>query len=414
MKRILAFILAAALIGCLALPVSASETEKEVVTIAGLGLTLPPEGYVYKKSDQSMTISLNKAGDAGVTFVITDMSQYPKSMQKVMPDTQQEVVLKSVKTDSSVKTESKEYTILGASVFFEEFTLDKKTFWSVGTFSDGKYAYTITCTCQTDDNKSMDAYHDFLANIVSASEVATSEPVEASEPSSASLTDSEKWAGVQDYIVNKLKCEYCDISEKDGVTLISVAFDNFEDVVLLVKNYNMAKAKDTWSSINDVSISLYNKIVNILPSFDLDNAVIQLNIVNENNHEEIFTCIFEGNIIYDIIGTPDKTPDVNTEKDSGEVTIGMKNALKSANQYLAYSAFSRSGLIKQLEYEKYTHDEAVYAVDHCGADWNEQAAKSAKQYLDYASFSRSGLIDQLEYEGFTHSQAVYGAQKNGY
>lgn len=30
------------------------------------------------------------------------------------------------------------------------------------------------------------------------------------------------------------------------------------------------------------------------------------------------------------------------------------------------------------------------------------------------SFSRGGLIDQLEYEGYTHEQAVYGVEQNGY
>lgn len=44
-------------------------------------------------------------------------------------------------------------------------------------------------------------------------------------------------------------------------------------------------------------------------------------------------------------------------------------------------------------------------------DWYEQAVKSAKQYLEVMAFSRSGLIDQLEYEGYTHDQAVYGVDK---
>lgn len=89
-------------------------------------------------------------------------------------------------------------------------------------------------------------------------------------------------------------------------------------------------------------------------------------------------------------------------------------ALEKAKQYLAYSAFSYSGLVEQLEFEGYSHSDAIDAVNNCGADWNEQAAKKAKQYLDYSSFSRTGLIEQLEFEGFTHSQAVYGAEQNGY
>lgn len=91
-----------------------------------------------------------------------------------------------------------------------------------------------------------------------------------------------------------------------------------------------------------------------------------------------------------------------------------EQALASAQNYLSYSAFSYSGLIDQLEYEKFTADQAAYAADHCGADWNEQAAKAAESYLSYSAFSKDSLIDQLEYSGFTSEQAVYGAQANGY
>ncbi len=97
-----------------------------------------------------------------------------------------------------------------------------------------------------------------------------------------------------------------------------------------------------------------------------------------------------------------------TEAAQPTETLGQKNAVKKALSYLDFMAFSRKGLIEQLEYEGFSHDEAVYGVDKCGADWNEQAAKKAAEYLDFTSFSRDGLIDQLEYEGFTHSEAVYG------
>lgn len=94
-------------------------------------------------------------------------------------------------------------------------------------------------------------------------------------------------------------------------------------------------------------------------------------------------------------------------------TASEKNALSMAHDYLNYSAFSYKGLIEQLEYEKFSHSDAVYAADNCGADWKEQAAKMAKQYLDYSPFSRGGLIDQLVYEGFTREQAEYGTTKAG-
>lgn len=95
-------------------------------------------------------------------------------------------------------------------------------------------------------------------------------------------------------------------------------------------------------------------------------------------------------------------------------TIGEKNALDKAKSYLDYTAFSKEGLIEQLEYEGFTNAEAKFGVDNCGANWNEQAAKKAKQYMDYSSFSKQGLIEQLEYEGFTSAQAEYGAKAVGY
>lgn len=94
-------------------------------------------------------------------------------------------------------------------------------------------------------------------------------------------------------------------------------------------------------------------------------------------------------------------------------TASQKNALKKAKSYLNYTAFSYTGLIEQLEYEKFSTEDATYGADNCGADWNEQAAKKAAKYLDYTAFSRDGLIEQLEYEGFTQEQAIYGVDSVG-
>ncbi len=101
-------------------------------------------------------------------------------------------------------------------------------------------------------------------------------------------------------------------------------------------------------------------------------------------------------------------------RESHAPTTGERNAVEKAKSYLEIIAFSRKGLIEQLEYEKFLHEEAVYGADNCGADWNEQVAKKAKSYLELMAFSRGGLIEQLEYEGFTHEQAVYGVKQNGY
>ena len=107
---------------------------------------------------------------------------------------------------------------------------------------------------------------------------------------------------------------------------------------------------------------------------------------------------------------PEPTP---TPKPEETITAGQRNALKKASDYLSFMPFSYESLIGQLEYEKFTHEESVYAADHCGADWNEQALEKAKSYLRIAAFSYSGLKDQLEYEKFTADQAQYGVDHCG-
>ena len=107
----------------------------------------------------------------------------------------------------------------------------------------------------------------------------------------------------------------------------------------------------------------------------------------------------------------DSEDDFPADPSRSKITAAMENAIDTASSYLDYSAFSRTGLIGQLEYEGYATGDATFAVDYLKVNWNEQAFKSAKSYLEYSSFSLSGLIGQLQYEGFTYEQASYGANK---
>lgn len=91
----------------------------------------------------------------------------------------------------------------------------------------------------------------------------------------------------------------------------------------------------------------------------------------------------------------------------------QSNAVAKAKDYLEFSAFSRQGLIKQLEYDQFSEDDATYAVDNITVDWNEQATKKAKDYLNFSSFSQGSLIKQLEYDGFTPDQASHGVTAAG-
>ena len=103
-----------------------------------------------------------------------------------------------------------------------------------------------------------------------------------------------------------------------------------------------------------------------------------------------------------------------TGEEPPQLTMGQQNAIAKAESYLAYTAFSRSGLIDQLEFEGFDTADAEFAVDNIEVDWNEQAALKAESYLEYTSFSRDGLIEQLLFEGFSQEQAEHGVSAVGY
>ena len=54
-------------------------------------------------------------------------------------------------------------------------------------------------------------------------------------------------------------------------------------------------------------------------------------------------------------------------------TAGQRNALSSAQSYLRSGAFSKSGLIEQLKYEKFSSSEARWAVAHVRVSWKAEA-----------------------------------------
>lgn len=94
-------------------------------------------------------------------------------------------------------------------------------------------------------------------------------------------------------------------------------------------------------------------------------------------------------------------------------TQSQQDALAVAVDYINQMAFSKQWLIAQVEADGYNHEDATWAADHCGANWNEQAYKKAQEYLKLTSFTKDDMITQLQFEGFTDEQAAYGAEKAG-
>ena len=94
--------------------------------------------------------------------------------------------------------------------------------------------------------------------------------------------------------------------------------------------------------------------------------------------------------------------------------LSQRNAVRKAEDYIRFMAFSKVGLIEQLEFEGFSKEDATYAVNHISVNWNEQAYEKGQSYLDMMGFSEDGLREQLDFEGFTKSEIDYAINKLGF
>ena len=100
-------------------------------------------------------------------------------------------------------------------------------------------------------------------------------------------------------------------------------------------------------------------------------------------------------------------------KEEPSVPKEYRNALRSAETYSDMMHMSKQGIYDQLtsEYgEKFTPEEAQYAIDNIKGDDLETALKSAKNYQENMSMSKDAIYDQLvsDYgEKFTAEEAQY-------
>lgn len=263
-------------------------------------------------------------------------------------------------------------------------------------------------------------------------ESSTIEPVETiSEPSSESEVAPEETKPSSDVtneedisiesIIDLIELsldsfDYCSVEYNENGFVVDITSEGMGEAVSILKSFGLDETTSEWAEARNNMVLMCDSCIEMIETFGINDPDVTLNLLDDTNHNNIIIIVKNGVVVYDALaeGNTQSTQTTQSQSNNSSMTIGQKNALRSAEAYLDMMAFSRSELIDQLEFEGYSHNDAVFAVDNCGADWYEQAAKSAEEYLDLMPFSRSELIDQLEFEGFTHDQAVYGVEANGY
>ena len=99
-----------------------------------------------------------------------------------------------------------------------------------------------------------------------------------------------------------------------------------------------------------------------------------------------------------------------TDPDYVPLSASRKKALDRAKSCVKYMDFSYITLLNHLKTQGFSHEDALYAVDNCGADWNKEAANEASSQLFASELSPKGLYAYLVLADFTESQVEYALE----
>ena len=77
------------------------------------------------------------------------------------------------------------------------------------------------------------------------------------------------------------------------------------------------------------------------------------------------------------------------------------------------SLTQKLGLLGVVSFLSYTAAVVFAPLTYPGHNWMAQAVIKAQSYMESVPMSRDELISQLEYEKFTHEEAVHGVDAVG-
>lgn len=127
-----------------------------------------------------------------------------------------------------------------------------------------------------------------------------------------------------------------------------------------------------------ITLSIYDGIDDVTEGHCTIMLVEELKDSDVYSPDSILGIISDGEITYSCLNESgyadnisagnaasetDSSSSISDSSNSFPQTHGEENALKKALSYLSHSAFSYNGLIEQLEYVGFTHEQAVYGAN---------------------------------------------------
>ena len=180
------------------------------------------------------------------------------------------------------------------------------------------------------------------------------------------------------------------------------------------KEKTVVTAKDKFAMYSVIAFLIaipFCIIVTIAVNEDNDTDTSTSSSYSSDYDTSSYSSDYDTDEDYDT-SSDDDTSTSSFSDDYSALDYESQNCYDTAMSYLDFMAFSRNGLIHQLQHDGYTDTAISNALDLLERDyvsWDTEALKKAQEYMETFSFSQQRLYEQLIHDGFTEGQANYGA-----
>lgn len=169
MKKVASILLCVAIFLSLCTPASATATETEPqdfdqLPIGNIVILVDPSWEAEQASENLTRIQVSK-GKTIISVLVEDISSASDGMKKYMPKFQQAALITNAKNGEDVDIERVERSILEETVEFEEFDAKDGIFWSIGTFFDDDFIYSLMYCSTENSDEDMQKFEDFISLI---------------------------------------------------------------------------------------------------------------------------------------------------------------------------------------------------------------------------------------------------------
>ena len=128
---------------------------------------------------------------------------------------------------------------------------------------------------------------------------ATEEPTESTEAQTDPEVDYESIAAAVE--ASGAKMHYWNVDVIGEAFFITFAYNGMSDAVKAFKDAGYDENNSDWISAKETILSLYQSSVDLIIALGVEDPMCFMNLVNENDHAEIFVSVYNGEVTFDIM-----------------------------------------------------------------------------------------------------------------